>query len=29
MHKAAITGEDLKDATAFGWEVPEQGILVY
>lgn len=25
MHKAAIIGEDLKDAAAFGWEVPEQG----
>lgn len=26
MHKAAIIGEDLKDARAFGWDVPEQGI---
>jgi len=24
MHKAAIIGEDLKDARAFGWDVPEQ-----
>lgn len=24
MHKAAIIGEDLKDAKTFGWEVPEQ-----
>jgi thioredoxin reductase (NADPH) len=26
MHKAAIIGEDLKDAKAFGWDVPEEGI---
>ena len=26
MHKAAIIGEDLKDARAFGWDVPEQGM---
>jgi thioredoxin reductase (NADPH) len=26
MHKAAIIGGDLKDAGAFGWDIPEEGI---